>query len=78
MQYTVHIRYRAGGGTIKNWPYKQYGLISNNFYSQINKWDQKIGQTISLVPDGLVTDMYCIRGKPLCGSGNIIAGKEGP
>ena len=27
--YTVHIGYKAGGGTRKNWPYNQYGLISD-------------------------------------------------
>ena len=26
---TVHIGYKAGGGTRKNWPYNQYGLISD-------------------------------------------------
>ena len=25
----MHIGYKAGGGTRKNWPYNQYGLISD-------------------------------------------------
>ena len=29
IETTVHIGYKAGGGTRKNWPYNQYGLISD-------------------------------------------------
>ena len=28
-QGTMHIGYKAGVGTRKNWPYNQYGLISD-------------------------------------------------
>ena len=27
--HTMHIGYKAGVGTRKNWPYNQYGLISD-------------------------------------------------